>query len=49
MTYEEAIKARPPGACYCDLTDRECYDRGHWKPLVSEKLPEAKTLTETDG
>lgn len=32
MKYEEALKLRPRGACYCDLDDRACYERGHWQP-----------------
>jgi len=31
--YEEAIKHRPRGACYCDLDDRACYAAGHWQPI----------------
>jgi hypothetical protein len=30
--YEEAVKHRPRGACYCDLDDRACYAAGHWHP-----------------
>jgi hypothetical protein len=30
LRYEEAVKHRPRGACYCDYDDRECYRRGHW-------------------
>lgn len=30
--YNEAVKHRPPGACYCDLDDRACYAAGHWHP-----------------
>jgi hypothetical protein len=29
-SYEEAVKHRPRGACYCDLDDRACYAAGHW-------------------
>ena len=32
-SYEEAIKYRPRGACYCDLDDRACYAAGHWEPI----------------
>jgi hypothetical protein len=31
-SYEEAVKHRPRGACYCDLDDRACYMAGHWHP-----------------
>ena len=32
-SYDEAIKHRPKGACYCDLDDRACYAAGHWEPI----------------
>jgi hypothetical protein len=31
LPYEEAVKHRPPGACHCDLNDRECYAQRHWE------------------
>jgi hypothetical protein len=30
-SYEDALKHRPRGACYCDLDDRACYAAGHWE------------------
>lgn len=32
LPYDEAVKHRPRGACYCDLDDRACYAAGHWNP-----------------
>jgi hypothetical protein len=32
-SYDEAVKHRPPGSCYCDLDDRACYMAGHWEPI----------------
>jgi len=38
-SYEDAVKHRPPGACYCDLDDRACYAAGHWEPACSGVNP----------
>lgn len=35
-SYEEAVKHRPRGSCYCDLDDRACYAAGHWHPTNEE-------------
>lgn len=31
--YEIAKWFRPKGVCYCDLTDEECYNKGHWRMI----------------
>ncbi|HLL28516.1 MAG TPA: hypothetical protein VKT73_12810 [Xanthobacteraceae bacterium] len=46
ISYEEAVKKRPAGACYCDLDDRECYQRGHWKPIDTAQSNTLRTALE---
>ena len=31
LPYDEAVKHRPTGTCYCDYDDRECYEHRHWE------------------
>lgn len=33
LPYDQAVLSRPKGACYCDLDDKACYEKGHWNPL----------------
>jgi hypothetical protein len=39
LPYDEAVKRRPSGACYCNYDDRECYRRGHWSAMPLKKPP----------
>jgi hypothetical protein len=47
-TYAEALKSRPPGACYCDFSDEVCYLRGHWNANMTSNH-EARRMSEADG
>lgn len=47
-SYDEAVKHRPRGACYCDLDDRACYAAGHWEPACSWDNGPCRTVRCTD-
>ena len=32
IPFKHAMRFKPAGACYCDLTDAACYAAGHWCP-----------------
>jgi hypothetical protein len=36
-SYDDAVKHRPRGACYCDLDDRACYAAGHWQAEPAQR------------
>ena len=38
-----AAGLRPKGACYCDLSDRDCFAAGHWNvPLATTSAMERR-------
>lgn len=43
-SYDEAIKHRPKGACYCDLDDRACYAAGHWEAACTWSNGPCRTI-----
>jgi hypothetical protein len=44
LSYAKAVKRRPPGTCYCDYDDQECYRRGHWNTMPLRQVKDRELI-----